>query len=89
MVYNINKVIEINSGIDITPGIVNEKTVEALEEALEQARSGEIVGVSIIKRHPDSLTSYHIAGISGGYSMVGAANCVMLELTRVAIGDYD
>ena len=82
-------VFSIHSGKDITPGIVNEGCVAALEEALEQAKSGEIVGGAIIRRHHDNVGSYRLVGSVGGYSMLGAIDCVQHDLTRVCMGEEE
>jgi hypothetical protein len=64
---------------------VNEIAVAALEEALEAARSGEVVGVVIARLHHDNLSSYQIAGKIGGYGIIGALEVVKAELTHLHI----
>ena len=59
---------------------VDEHAVAALEEALQAARSGEVVGVIIARVHYDNLSSYHIAGRMGGYSIIGALEMAKTEL---------
>jgi hypothetical protein len=80
------KVISLNGGNDMTPGRVNANAVKSLEDALEQAKSGQLVGVSITKRFSDGMGAWENGGTVGGFSMLGAAVCAMEELTRIALG---
>jgi len=60
---------------------VNETCVAALEEWLEMAKSGQIVGVCLVGLGYDNLAQYTIAGKIGGYGLVGATHMVLQELT--------
>jgi hypothetical protein len=83
-----NKVVDMYSGLDVTPGQPNQKCVDTLKEALEQAESGEISGVVIVKRVTASGEGvYDIGGVVGGYSMLGAIQCVGTGLERIAMGE--
>lgn len=55
---------------------VREGVVEALERALEQARSGEVQGIALALLHADGLGSYALCGCVGAYSLLGAATAV-------------
>ncbi len=82
-------VVNINGAVDITPGKPNPECVSALEEALEQARSGEIIGVTIIKRHYDRAASFYSSGVIGSYAMIGALQCAQAEMVGISLGDDD
>ncbi len=62
---------------------VNETCVAALEEWLEMAKSGQIVGVCLVGLGYDNLAQYRIAGKIGGYGSVGATHMILQELTYV------
>lgn len=64
---------------------VNEIAVAALEELLEKARSGEIVGIAVAALHYDGCGSFQLAGRVGGYSMLGAldeAHSRVMEIVK-------
>lgn len=65
----------------------NDQCVAALEDALEEAKSGEIVGVSIIKNYHDGQGSFHYAGTVGGFSMVGAHRASEMMILRIAMDE--
>lgn len=65
--------------------VVSEAAVAALDEWLERALSGEIVGFAIAVLHHDGLGAFELAGRVGGYSMLGAldaAHARVLEIVR-------
>lgn len=57
--------------------------IQVLEEWLEKARSGEIVGVAIAGLCHDSCGCYALAGKVGGYSMLGAVDMAKADLLTV------
>jgi hypothetical protein len=61
----------------------NPNVVKALEECLEQAKSGQIVGVVIAKRMHDSVGEYSFAGYLGmtgiGALTAAATRMALLE----------
>jgi len=61
----------------------NELCIAALEDALEKARSGEVIGVSIIRLHRDGCASWINGGFIGGFSFLGAVNMVAAELIKI------
>ncbi len=65
----------------------NERCIKALEDVLERAKSGEIVGVGIVCLYHDNFGSYHIAGTVGGYSMLGAATVLANKLAAIVEGE--
>jgi hypothetical protein len=50
----------------------NEMCVKGLEEMLEMARSGEIVGIAGAVQFHDNSGGYHFHGHVGSYSVLGA-----------------
>lgn len=62
-------------------------TIDALEQVLEAAKSGEIVGVAITTLDHKGMGGYAIAGRVGGYSMIGAIEMIKAELVTVNWGD--
>lgn len=76
--------------VGIWPGLENLHTtepqpdvVDALEQALEQAQAGEIMGVCIVKLHRDRFSSYDTAGICKHYGMIGGMEVAKNYLARV------
>lgn len=65
----------------------NETCVKALEELLEMARSGEIVGVAMAGLCADHMSRYAIAGNVGGYGMLGAMEVAKSDLVRIINDD--
>jgi 1,4-dihydroxy-2-naphthoyl-CoA synthase len=51
----------------------NSAAVEVLEDALERARSGEIVGVGIVMADHDGRACFSLGGLIGGFADLGAA----------------
>lgn len=65
---------------------VNETCVARLEEWLEMARSGEIVGVAVVALCADGASRYAVSGKVGGHGMIGALEVAKAELIDVARG---
>jgi len=61
----------------------NSKAIGLLEDMLERAKSGEIVGVGITVLHYDHSSSWWVAGNVGTYGMLGALDMVKNELLGV------
>lgn len=57
-------VVPIRAGVAPDPdaGSVNEATVKELEDILQRARAGEVVGVAYACQHPGRLTTFHYVG---------------------------
>jgi hypothetical protein len=66
---------------------VNETCVEQIEEWLEMAKSGQIVGICLVGLGYDNLAQYTIAGKIGGYGLVGATHMVLQELTHAIMSE--
>lgn len=75
------------NGATISTGEPNQIAVKVLEEALERARSGDLVGVGIVIRHSDGCASFTLGGSVGGYSMLGALEMVRDEIVSLNRGD--
>ena len=58
----------------------NETCISQLEEMLEMAKAGEIIGVSVAAVTKDGLALYRLAGLVGGFSMLGAMDVAKAEL---------
>jgi len=69
-------------GLAETPKKPNQEVIKSLEECLEQAKAGEIIGVVIAKREHDGSGSYSYAGFLG-MSVVGAMTCASVRLTKM------
>jgi hypothetical protein len=64
----------------------NATTVQHLEELLEQARSGEVVGVVTVSMYHDNSAAYAIMGTIGGYQVGGAVATAMHDISRINAG---
>lgn len=71
------------TGAPVPTMVPNESAIELLEEMLERARSGDVVGVCITAVHADKCGSYCMAGLVGGYSILGALEMAKAELIDV------
>ena len=58
----------------------NETCIKALEEWLDMARSGEIVGVALAGLCADRASRYAVAGKVGSYGMLGALEMAKADL---------
>lgn len=61
--------------------------VECVEDVLDRARSGEIVGLATVILNHDGVVGWHMAGRVGGYGMVGAAELIKTLLLETARDD--
>ena len=75
------------SGPPTTEPTVIQSCVETLREWLARAEAGECIGVCIVGLHHNGLASYDIAGVIGGYGVIGAAQIVTAELVDMARGE--
>jgi hypothetical protein len=76
--------------VPLRPGTKSELTTQAkephegvirmLEQALQEARAGSIVGLTMAHHGPDFRATYSLVGFIGGYSMQGAVQCALHEL---------
>lgn len=63
---------------------VSDALVASLEEWLERARSGEITGMAGAFLHCDGMASYSVAGLVGGFALIGALEIAKAELVEIA-----
>lgn len=71
-----------DGGLIYTP-TPNETAIEECKRTLEQIEAGEVVGFAITMLHHDGLTSYRLAGMVGGYGMIGALEVVKSDLLKL------
>ena len=81
-----SKVTSIN-GDALYTGEPNDRAIEVLEETLERARSGDVIGVCIVNRNSDGTAGFFIGGSIGGYSMLGSLEVVRSHLVDVNRSD--
>lgn len=60
---------------------VEPRVVEHLEELLEKARSGEVIGICGAAQYFDGLASWHIVGLTNSFSVIGALQVMQTGLT--------
>ncbi len=72
-------VVSINGGPILAPYEPRPDVVKALEEALEKARSGEIIGVAAAFVHGDDCTSMAMCG-RVTRAMMGALHILLSDL---------
>lgn len=65
----------------------NEATIAFLEDLLERAKSGDVVGVAVSSLHWDQAASYAVVGSVGGYSMIGGLEMAKATVVEVNRGD--
>ena len=72
-------------GQPLADGEPVQSCVECLEELLEQAKRGEIVGIAYGAMNSNGQGQTGIGGVIGGYSMLGALKLVEVELTDLML----
>ena len=60
--------------------------IEALEDILERARSGEIIGGVFCGLYHDGLSDFSLAGKVGGYGLIGAVEMAKKTLLDISDG---
>lgn len=61
----------------------SEYVIETLEDMLERAKSGKLIGVAIVGMENDGATPYMLVGKVGGFGMVGALQGLQFELNTI------
>lgn len=56
---------------------VDENAIAVLEDALERARAGEVVGVLVCEQTFDGLATYRFGGRTGTYALTGAVSVAL------------
>ena len=62
-------------------------TIDVLEEYLELARSGEVIGIVLAGLHKDRLATFRLGGKLGAYSILGAVEIMKHRLVEHLDGD--
>jgi hypothetical protein len=75
-------IVPIRPGLALPPpGEINENVVSELEDLLEQARAGEIVGIAYALEHPGKTTSFQRAGFCTR-GLLGAVTLLQAQICR-------
>ncbi len=81
------------SNVTALPGAITyepevvQSTVDALRDMLQQAERGEIIGLTAVYVLHTARCGYWVAGKPGGYSTIGALECVKRQLIECIDGD--
>lgn len=67
-------------------GIPCEGTIQALEDMVERARSGELQGIAAALLNSDNSAEYRLAGMVGSFEMLGALECAKGVLVNINTG---
>lgn len=80
-----SEVVSLTGGLthqrEVVPGCVS-----VLEDLLERARAGEIVGVAVAGLRYDATAAYRVGGRVGGYGMIGALEMIRADLVEINRG---
>lgn len=68
---------------------VNETCVEMLEDILERAKAGQVIGVALGLTHYDGTSAYAIGGMVGCHSLIGALDVAKGHLVSHHIVGHD
>ena len=79
-----NNVVSLGGGPILDNREPSEALIAHLEDLLERARSGEIMGMAAATLYRDRTTAYSVVGAIEGFSMVGA-----LEMAKMALISVD
>ncbi len=74
------RVVPIRAGIIPKPRESHPEVVKQLEELLEMARSGEIVGLAAVYVYHDETVNYASSGWHGVYRIIGCMEVLKREL---------
>jgi hypothetical protein len=58
----------------------NENLIRFLEQLLQDARSGDVIGAACSYMAHDCRSGYSIVGTVGGFSMQGALQCALQDI---------
>lgn len=73
------KVVSLRGG-PITTGTPNAVCVDGLNSLLARAEAGEVTGVCVVSIAPGGNAEYHLCGMIGGFSALGALEVVRAHL---------
>lgn len=69
------------------PRVPNATLIACLKDILQKAESGEVTGIACVMSYDDGMASYSLVGQVGGFSMVGATQCVVSLLNKINLTD--
>lgn len=78
-----DKVVSIDGSEVPETRVVRESVVETLEEMLERAKSGDIQGIACSFVDSDRCCQYVVAGVVGGYGMIGSTSVMKQDLIDI------
>lgn len=82
-----DKIVRLGGGEIPPPGKVDATLVRFLEDQLERARSGDIIGFAGATLGSKHQSTFWFAGTVGTFGMVGALECAKRKVMAVAMGD--
>ena len=82
-----SNVIALNGGEVLGLAVPQESLIDALNDLLERAKSGELQGAAIALVDKDKQAGFCIAGVIGGYAILGAAMSMQVRLRDIIEGD--
>lgn len=80
-----DKIVSLRGGT-VLGGEPSDALVEYLEDLLEQARSGHVVGIAAATVESSGVASYAVVGRVGGFGLSGALACAQHLLCETNIG---
>ena len=80
-----DKIVSMRGG-SVLGGEPSDTLVKYLEDLLEQARSGHVVGIAAATVEASGVASYSIVGRVGGFGLSGALACAQHLLCETNIG---
>ena len=82
-----SNVIALNGGEVLGLAVPRESLIDALNELLERAKSGELQGAAVALVDKDGKGCFCIAGVIGGYAILGAAMSMQVRLRDIIEDD--
>jgi hypothetical protein len=83
------KVVTIWGGYRLPPGEAVPEVVAQLEELLERARSGVIVGMIVVAADPERDACVYTSGLTHGFAVIGALHCAITRAAHDANQNFD
>ena len=80
-----DKIVSLRGGT-VLGGEPSDTLVGYLEDLLEQARSGHVVGIAGATVEASGVASYTVVGRVGGFGLSGALACAQQVLCEVNVG---
>ena len=69
-------------GGEIHTGEPNEDAIRCLEEILDRAKSGDVVGVQMVINYSDESTGWTFGGVHWGTRTIGACFSMLQDIER-------